>query len=95
MLTHWTMNQQKLADTEGGYDIESDTKIISEKKGKFGEAIEANRLYAPDSESLFYNFVKDSNERLFYRLRYLRHNEVFLGSRTFYKGINNILKSFQ
>ena len=63
MLAHWTMDQSNLSDTEGGYDAESNTDIVFKKQGKFGEAIEANRLQSLYSEGLFYNFVVGDNRR--------------------------------
>ena len=77
MLAHWSMDSQsltntaRLADSEGGYDAESDNEIIVSKQGKFGEAIEANYLYSPYSNGLFYNFIIDSNNRLQRHLRRL------------------------
>ena len=86
MLSHWSMNQSKPADTESGYNAESDRTILK-KKGILGNAIEATHLYAPYSKDLFYNFVVDANDRLYWKLIQLSQVRQFPGSRTFYIGV--------
>ena len=92
MLSHWSMNQSKPTDTESGYNAESD-RIILNKKGILGKAIGANRLYAPYSKDLFYNFVVGANDRLFRELRHLSYHRQFPGSRTFYIGVGKIIRN--
>ena len=94
MLTHWTMDQSDLSDTEGGYDAESNTETVFNKQGRFGEAIEANRLYTPYSRGLFNNFSQGSNDRLYRVLGQLALHRKFLGSRTFFIGVDKIIRSF-
>ena len=93
MLTHWTMDQSNLGDTEGGYDAESNTDIVFKKQGKFGEAIEANRLQSLYSEGLFYNFSQGANDRLYQTLGHLARHRKFLGSRTFFIGVAKVIRS--
>ena len=83
MLTHWTMDQSNLSDTEGGYDAESNTDIVFKKQGKFGEAIEANRLQSLYSEGLFYNFIVGDNQRLF---------DWFSSKGLFLRGISSLIQ---
>ena len=83
MLTHWTMDQSNLSDTEGGYDAESNTETVFKKQGKFGEAIEANRLQSFYSEGLFYNFIVGDNQRLF---------DWFSSKGLFLRGISSLIQ---
>ena len=83
MLTHWTMDQSNLGDTEGGYDAESNTDIVFKKQRKFGEAIEANRLQSLYSEGLFYNFIVGDNQRLF---------DWFSSKGLFLRGISSLIQ---
>ncbi len=89
MLSHWSMNQpefltdaNKLADTEGGYDVH-DTEIVFDKQGRFRQAIRADRLQVPYSKGLFYNFIIGDNTKLFNR----RDKGIF------YKGITKLIKT--
>ena len=89
MLSHWSLNQpkflineNKLADTESGYDV-YDTEIVFDKQGKFGQAISSNRMQIPYSKGLFYNFIIGDNERLF-----SRHDKGI-----FYKAITKLIET--
>ncbi len=89
MLSHWSLNQpkflineNKLADTESGYDV-YDTEIVFDKQGKFGQAISSNRMQVLYSKGLFYNFTIDDNKRLFNR-----H-----GKGIFYKAITKLIET--
>ena len=87
MLAHWTMDQSELpekttvlADTEGGYDAQSNTDVVAQKSGKLGEAVAANLLFVPQSKGLFYNFIiGDSSDKLYSRKG---DREKFLSSMT-------------
>ena len=94
MLSHWSMNRSKLTDTEGGHDIGHNTDTILRKQGKLGKAISATHLCVPYSKDLFYSFVIDGNDRLYEKLKQLSINRQFPGSRTFYIGVGNIIRSF-
>ena len=100
MLAHWSMDSQSLtnaaglADSEGGYDAESNSEIIFNQQGKFGEAIEANHLHSPYSNGLFYNFIMDSNNRLYNHLVHLSNKKIFIGSRTFFAGVHSFIRNF-
>ena len=89
MLSHWSLNQSKfltdknkLADTESGYDVYG-TRVVFDAQGKFGQAIEANRMQIPYSNGLFYSFIIGDNERLFNR-----H-----GKGIFYKAITKLIET--
>ena len=91
MLAHWTMDQSKflsntirLAETESGYDAESNTEIFFKKHGKFNTAVKANRLRAPYSKALFYTIVIDDNSRFFNTLS---------GMALFYRGIGKLIRT--
>ena len=83
MLAHWTMDQSNLGDTEGGYDAESNTDVVFKKQGKFGEAIEANRLQSFYSEGLFYNFIIGDTARLLHKIT---------KTGLFYEGVKSLIR---